>query len=585
MSSNLKTYSEKRSELISYVGSAVLLVSALSYLGNVYRYHLERWDDAFITFRFAQHLADGCGLIWNIGGERVEGFTSMLHVLLLAAGIKLGIDPWFGSLLISVASVLATAAMMVLILRRQTGAIHPVAAILVGIYLLDVNTAVHTTSGLETPLFVALLCACYFLALNFIETARWQTAIGLSIAVFLSCLCRPEAVIYGFAVYFALMIYCVSRKPESEGNFAKLTVSSGLLIAFGAVYALWKYNYFGYLLPNPFYVKSSKFALAGLPEVTDYLKHLGKWFAPFLAAGWLLFFTSRSDKQTILEKVKANAAKILLTLLPPFFALAYYSTIIHEVGGGHRFSYPTYFYFVLAGAMLLSFVFDSVKPNHFSQLVLTTIGLIVFGAMFVSQKSWQIAPVAPSAFNQYHTKIADALKATELGSRATILCDAAGIIPYVSGFNQVDRVGLVDNFLSGRKPVTDAEREAYIWSREPDVYVGYEPPANVGAQRPEDDTRMKTPYVSQILLQKKLTLVESRVFVQDPQMLHSRMRELRDNWHLIGEIKWAGWDAWRLKSFVYVRRSSLFAPQLISALENIVQFEPNQINLDDIDTQ
>jgi arabinofuranosyltransferase len=581
----LKTYSEQRSAPISYVSLAVLLVSALIYLGNVYRYHLERWDDAFITFRFAQHLADGCGLIWNIGGERVEGFTSMLHVLLLAAGIKLGIDPWFGSLLISVVSVLATAAMILLIIRRQTGVIRPGAAILLGIYLIDVNTAIHTTSGLETPLFVALLCACYFLALNFSETARWQTAIGLSVAVFLSCLCRPEAVIYGFAVYFVLMIYCVSRQPESERKFVKLTVSSGLLIAFGAAYALWKYGYFGYLLPNPFYVKSSKFALAGLPEVTDYLKHLGKWFAPCLVAGLLLFFTVKSDKRTFVENVKSNAAKILLTLLPPFFALAYYSTIIHEVGGGHRFSYPTYFYFVLAVSIAISFLFDSVKSKQVSQLALTASGLIVFGAMLVSQKSWQIVPVAPSAFNQYHTKIADALKATELGSQATILCDAAGIIPYVSGFNQVDRVGLVDNFLSGRKPVSDAEREAYIWSREPDVYVGYEPPANVGAQRPEDDARMKTLYVSQILLQRKLTLVESRVFVQDPQMLHSRMRELRDRWHLVGEIKWAGWDAWKLKSFVYVRRSSPHAPLLISKLESIVQFEPNRINLDDIDTQ
>jgi ubiquinone biosynthesis protein Coq4 len=73
--------------------------------------------------------------------------------------------------------------------------------------------------------------------------------------------------------------------------------------------------------------------------------------------------------------------------------------------------------------------------------------------------------------------------------------------------------------------------------------------------------------------------------VQDPQMLHSRMRELRDRWHLVGEIKWAGWDAWKLKSFVYVRRSSPHAPLLISKLESIVQFEPNRINLDDIDTQ
>ena len=51
-------------------------------------------DDAFITFRYARNLADGNGLVFNLG-ERVEGVTSLSWALLLAAveTIRLPVEP------------------------------------------------------------------------------------------------------------------------------------------------------------------------------------------------------------------------------------------------------------------------------------------------------------------------------------------------------------------------------------------------------------------------------------------------------------------------------------------------------------
>jgi hypothetical protein len=43
------------------------------------------FDDIFISFRYAEHLASGNGLVWNIGGPHTEGFTNFLFVILLAA--------------------------------------------------------------------------------------------------------------------------------------------------------------------------------------------------------------------------------------------------------------------------------------------------------------------------------------------------------------------------------------------------------------------------------------------------------------------------------------------------------------------
>src|SRR5436189_992982 len=60
----------------------------------VREWHYAGWmdDDAFISFRYAQNLAEGNGLVFN-PGERVEGYTNFLWVLLLAAGDVLGAAP------------------------------------------------------------------------------------------------------------------------------------------------------------------------------------------------------------------------------------------------------------------------------------------------------------------------------------------------------------------------------------------------------------------------------------------------------------------------------------------------------------
>ena len=48
-------------------------------------------DDAYISFRYADNLVHGLGLVWN-PGERVEGYTNFLWVLIIATGLKLGLS-------------------------------------------------------------------------------------------------------------------------------------------------------------------------------------------------------------------------------------------------------------------------------------------------------------------------------------------------------------------------------------------------------------------------------------------------------------------------------------------------------------
>ena len=69
---------------------ALILLSVLA-LG---RATADAWlcDDSFISLRYADHLVEGLGLVYN-AGEYVEGYTNLLWTLALAGAAKVGVSP------------------------------------------------------------------------------------------------------------------------------------------------------------------------------------------------------------------------------------------------------------------------------------------------------------------------------------------------------------------------------------------------------------------------------------------------------------------------------------------------------------
>ena len=123
-------------------------------------------DDAYITLRYSQHLADGLGPNWNSEG-RVEGYTTFLWMGTLAGLGKLGVDLVDASRALGFLSLLATFAAVYGIWRLWGGEQPPaennglrspalLAATLLGLALTD-GIAFWGFSGMETPLFMALL--------------------------------------------------------------------------------------------------------------------------------------------------------------------------------------------------------------------------------------------------------------------------------------------------------------------------------------------------------------------------------------------------------------------------------------------
>jgi len=86
--------SSRRARLIVVAAAVVfyaLFIFRTSFTVSGTRYFV-LFEDAMISMRYARHLADGHGLVWNIGEPPIEGFTNLLWVLWMSVAHKLGLS-------------------------------------------------------------------------------------------------------------------------------------------------------------------------------------------------------------------------------------------------------------------------------------------------------------------------------------------------------------------------------------------------------------------------------------------------------------------------------------------------------------
>jgi hypothetical protein len=207
-------------------------------------------DDAFISFRYAENLVRGLGLVYN-AGERVEGYSNFLWTLGTALGMRLGVDPEQWTVVWGVIFYAATIAVLCE-LRRRNAVGQGLAA--VGLPLAGLLAAVHgdwnvyATSGLETSCFTFLVTLAYALAVTTTAPA-WMAGLALALAA----LTRPDGIVFApfFAVYMAL------ARPRRVRSALELVAA---FLALWLPYVAWKLRYYGDFLPNTYYAKSAGLA-------------------------------------------------------------------------------------------------------------------------------------------------------------------------------------------------------------------------------------------------------------------------------------------------------------------------------------
>jgi hypothetical protein len=259
--------------------AVIAAVIAAVFAGGLWWFHYIP-DDTYIGLRYARNLADGEGLVFN-PGERVEGYTNFLWIILLAAVAKAGIPLVPAARALSLLSsigtlVLAWRACRHLIaeeIKLRDGTVaasgtsaggRSIAAAAAPLMLAaSAPFVTWSLSGTEIPLFTFLLTAGMML----LSTGRPARPV---FAVFAALtLVRPEG-----AAFFALAAVLLVVRGERPRRVA----AEGALVAafLLAPYVAWKIYWFGGMLPNTFYAKTGA-PIVQLRNGLDYTARFAAW--------------------------------------------------------------------------------------------------------------------------------------------------------------------------------------------------------------------------------------------------------------------------------------------------------------------
>jgi len=237
-------------------------------------------DDAFIAFRYADNLARGQGLVFNVG-ERVEGYTCFLYVLLVAAAMKLGVPAIAASFTIGLASC---ALSLVMTFRLGMGLSGRRVIGLLAMLLLGANYSfsAYATGGLETQLETALVVVFLALGAEVLLGRPYgpRRLILLSKLAALAIMTRPDSVLLVTPVGVALAARIMRPSESRRGLHLAAFVAPAVLLLAG--WSVWKVLYYGNLLPNTFYAKvgAGRSLALGFYFIEQFLTSY--WLAPLL---------------------------------------------------------------------------------------------------------------------------------------------------------------------------------------------------------------------------------------------------------------------------------------------------------------
>ena len=397
------------------------------------------FDDVYISFRYAEHLASGYGLTWNIGGPHTEGYTNFLFILILA-GIRV-----FTTHILAAAQALGLASTVItgILIYNITSRIRstPIAILATAFYFLTPLTWINALSGMETSVFV-MLCV---LALFFVTSHRISLAF---LASFFATLTRPEGALLAGIIFLILFM----RQP-----FQRKTILSGMtiFIVFIGMYALWKWSYFGYLLPNSFYVKvlesnaSSSRLLPGLQYV--------RLFVTSVLVLIPLTFGIRNWKNSALL-ISGTWAVLLLI---------FYLFVLPLEGLYDRFLWPAFAMLAILGSIGIN---DISERFHRSFLVPAVVAIAVNAALaFISPRTEQSLTAHEDVWDQSMDRIVNVLKMFPNSDSLRFAYGDAGYVVYRTGISHIDLFGLNDTRIAHAK--TARERRTIVLQEQPDILL------------------------------------------------------------------------------------------------------------------
>ncbi|MBV8630432.1 MAG: hypothetical protein JOZ83_05875 [Silvibacterium sp.] len=361
------------------------------------------WEDAVILFDYSANLAKTGVISYYPGGPRAEGATDFLWMALLALARKIGIDSFYLANLISIAAAVGIAIVLQKIARQQPR-LYPT-LIISGLIFLTPQT-LAAVGGFSVFPFGFLIALLTWLLLE-------QRPAGACVTALLLCLLRPDGIVFAVPL-LALFLFTGERRARAVRCLILFFLLPGL------AYFLWRWHYFGNLLPLPFWVKSETTRRFGLFVSNDPIKGLRHLEVALLiiAAGCGLALRLGTNLRLLSG----------LILIPCLF---YFQMRLDQNIGGRFF----FFAYISMGILLAVNWSRRLIPSEFLLPASLALWVLAVAPFWLS-----VARITVTESAQRQSAIATALGS--IPGPNSMITTEGGVLPYYSHWIAYDAWGL-----------------------------------------------------------------------------------------------------------------------------------------------
>lgn len=207
-------------------------------------------DDSMISMRYAKNLAAGYGLVWNPGGELVEGYSNFLWTLVMTSFHLLNFHPSKISLYLQIVGAILLMLNLIWVWKiaglvsKGSPFVCVAAVILTGFYF-PLNY--WGLMGYEVSLLVLLVSLSVWEALKNLESDKLP--IWLYLLFVVGLLTRDDMLPFFLGITVFLFIV------DHRKRYRHLLVGGTVLAAVFVGHTAFRWFYYGDVLPNTYYLK------------------------------------------------------------------------------------------------------------------------------------------------------------------------------------------------------------------------------------------------------------------------------------------------------------------------------------------
>ena len=447
-----------RTLLVDGLVSLALIVGIYIYSSLYVDFSIPPFEDAAMLMRYADHLAKGDGIVWNVGEAPVDGATDFLFMVSSAGLINLGATVGRAVRGLGYASHILSVLLIYWTCRYLWRA-NVWMSVLSALYLAVGTGLSYVAVYFGTPFFALAVTCTWILGLMLVHQSNesfWMS-LAFSLAGLITGLIRPEGAILAILMFVSLILW---RNPNRSRVLIATFIST--FIIFGGAYFIWRWNYFGQPLPNPFYRKGG--GLLYWDSFNASLLNTFRLSLPF----FLAFLLGLRSKET---------AKLTgFFLLPIIGFAAAFVLISDETNYGARFQYATVPLVLLTWYPLVKELQIKAQPaspggkdggkSNWERIIFIAGAFSIFTALiyYAWQQNCSLTSFQRDCTTPYESDgrydLGKVL--SEYRDRNYVLATTeAGLLPYYSGWTTVDTWGLNDQWITQNGEVTEEYLDRY----------------------------------------------------------------------------------------------------------------------------